>query len=178
LKFNERVLEEASNPAHPLLERLRFLSISGTNLDEFFMVRVAGLRGQQQRRIEELSIDGRTASEQLADTVAAADRLMVQQQKLWRKLMKELGSAGIKIVQPSAMGKTLQTQVGKYFREQVLPVLTPQALDPAHPFPFIPNQGLSLIFDMRRKDDGEVVRQLVLIPQSLAPAHASSQSRR
>ena len=168
LKFNERVLEEASNPAHPLLERLRFLSISGSNLDEFFMVRVAGLRGQQQRRIEELSIDGRTPSEQLADTVAAADRLMVRQQKLWRKLMKELGSEGIKIVQPSAMGKTLQTQVGKYFREQVLPVLTPQALDPAHPFPFIPNQGLSLIFDMRRKDDGEVVRQLVLIPQSLA----------
>ena len=168
LKFNERVLEEASNPAHPLLERLRFLSISGSNLDEFFMVRVAGLRGQQQRRIEELSIDGSTPSEQLADTVAAADRLMVRQQKLWRKLMKELGSEGIKIVQPSAMGKTLQTQVGKYFREQVLPVLTPQALDPAHPFPFIPNQGLSLILDMRRKDDGEVVRKLVLIPQSLA----------
>ena len=150
LKFNERVLEEASNPAHPLLERLRFLSISGTNLDEFFMVRVAGLRGQQQRHIEELSIDGRTPSEQLADTVAAADRLMIQQQKLWRKLMKELAGEGIKIVQPSALGKLLQTEVGKYFREQVLPVLTPQALDPAHPFPFIPNQGISLIFDMRR----------------------------
>ena len=130
LKFNERVLEEASNPAHPLLERLRFLSISGSNLDEFFMVRVAGLRGQQQRRIEELSIDGRTPSEQLADTVAAADRLMVRQQKLWRKLMKELGSEGIKIVQPSAIGKTLQTQVGKYFREQVLPRSHPTGIGP------------------------------------------------
>ena len=94
LKFNERVLEEASNPAHPLLERLRFLSISGTNLDEFFMVRVAGLRGQQQRNIEELSIDGRTPTQQLEETVAAADALMAQQQKLWKKLIKETGRRG------------------------------------------------------------------------------------
>jgi polyphosphate kinase len=167
LKFNERVLEEASNPAHPLLERLRFLSISGTNLDEFFMVRVAGLRGQQQRKIEELSIDGRTPSEQLSATVAAADALMAQQQKLWKKLIRELAAEGVKVVEPSAIGKTHQTEVETYFREQILPVLTPQALDPAHPFPFIPNQGISLIFDMRRKDDGEIVRQLVMIPQSL-----------
>ena len=87
LKFNQRVLEEAANPAHPLLERLRFLSISGTNLDEFFMVRVAGLRGQQSRKIEELSIDGRTATEQLNDTVAAADALMIEQQKFLHKLI-------------------------------------------------------------------------------------------
>jgi polyphosphate kinase len=164
LKFNERVLEEAANPAHPLLERLRFLSISGTNLDEFFMVRVAGLRGQQQRRIEELSIDGRTPSEQLSETVAAADALMAEQQKLWKKLIKELAAEGIKVVEPAAIGKTHQAEVERYFTEQILPVLTPQALDPAHPFPFIPNQGISLIFDMRRKDDGEVVRQLVMIP--------------
>jgi polyphosphate kinase len=168
LKFNQRVLEEAANPAHPLLERLRFLSISGTNLDEFFMVRVAGLRGQQSRKIEELSIDGRTATEQLNDTVAAADALMIEQQKLWRKLMKELATEGIRVIEPSAIGKTVQAEVEQYFREQILPVLTPQALDPAHPFPFIPNQGISLIFDMRRKDDGEVVRQLVMIPSSLA----------
>ena len=168
LKFNQRVLEEAANPAHPLLERLRFLSISGTNLDEFFMVRVAGLRGQQSRKIEELSIDGRTATEQLNDTVAAADALMIEQQKLWRKLMKELATEGIKVIEPSAIGKTVQAEVEQYFREQILPVLTPQALDPAHPFPFIPNQGISLIFDIRRKDDGEVVRQLVMIPSSLA----------
>lgn len=167
LKFNERVLEEATNPAHPLLERLRFLSISGTNLDEFFMVRVAGLRGQQSRKIEELSIDGRTPSEQLAATVAAADALMAQQQKLWKKLLKELAAEGIKVVEPTAIGKSHAAEVERYFREQILPVLTPQALDPAHPFPFIPNQGISLIFDMRRKDDGEVVRQLVMIPSSL-----------
>ena len=167
LKFNQRVLEEAANPAHPLLERLRFLSISGANLDEFFMVRVAGLRGQQLRKIEELSIDGRTPSEQLTATVEAADALMVQQQKLWKILKHQLKDEGIRVIEPAAIAKSALAEVERYFREQILPVLTPQALDPAHPFPFIPNQGISLIFDMRRRDDGEVVRQLVMIPASL-----------
>jgi len=167
LKFNERVLEEAANPAHPLLERLRFLSISGSNLDEFFMVRVAGLRGQQMRRIGELSIDGRTPGEQLAAIISAADALMEQQQKLWRALRRQLKLHGIKVITPSAIGASHMQAVEKHFREQILPVLTPQALDPAHPFPFIPNQGIGIIFDMRRKSDGETVRQLVLIPSSL-----------
>ncbi len=167
LKFNERVLEEAANPAHPLLERLRFLSISGSNLDEFFMVRVAGLRGQQMRRIGELSIDGRTPGEQLSAIISAADSLMEQQQKLWRALRRQLKLHGIKVITPSAIGASHMQEVEKHFREQILPVLTPQALDPAHPFPFIPNQGIGIIFDMRRKSDGETVRQLVLIPSSL-----------
>lgn len=167
LKFNERVLEEAANPAHPLLERLRFLSISGSNLDEFFMVRVAGLRGQQMRRIGELSIDGRTPGEQLSAIISAADALMEQQQKLWRALRRQLKLHGIKVITPSAIGASHMQAVEKHFREQILPVLTPQALDPAHPFPFIPNQGIGIIFDMRRKSDGETVRQLVLIPSSL-----------
>jgi polyphosphate kinase len=167
LKFNQRVLEEAANPNHPLLERLRFLSISGSNLDEFFMVRVAGLYGQVQRRIEELSIDGRTPSEQLAATVKAADGLMLEQQKLWTALKRGLAKEGIQVLAPSAIGKTALAHVAQHFAEQVLPVLTPQALDPAHPFPFIPNQGISLIFEMRRMDDLEIVRQLVMIPPSL-----------
>ena len=167
MKFNERELEEAANPAHPLLERLRFLSISGSNLDEFFMVRVAGLRGQQMRRIGELSIDGRTPGEQLAAIISAADALMEQQQKLWRALRRQLKLHGIKVITPSAIGASHMQAVEKHFREQILPVLTPQALDPAHPFPFIPNQGIGIIFDMRRKSDGETVRQLVLIPSSL-----------
>ena len=102
LKFNQRVLEEAANSNHPLLERLRFLSISGTNLDEFFMVRVAGLYGQIVRKIEELSIDGRTPSEQLAATVKAADALMAQQQRLWKQLKRQLAKENIKILAPSA----------------------------------------------------------------------------
>ncbi len=168
LKFNQRVLEEAANLSHPLLERLRFLSISGANLDEFFMVRVAGLYGQVLRKIEELSIDGRTPSEQLADTVKAADALMAQQQRLWQSLKRQLGKEGIKVLSPSMIGKAALAHVEVHFREQILPVLTPQALDPAHPFPFIPNQGISLIFEMQRKDDGAVVRQLVMIPPSLS----------
>jgi polyphosphate kinase len=167
LKFNQRVLEEAANAAHPLLERLRFLSISGANLDEFFMVRVAGLYGQVLRKIEEPSIDGRTPSEQLTATVQGADALMVQQQRLWKGLKRQLAKQGIKVVDPAAIGKKALASVEKHFAEQVLPVLTPQALDPAHPFPFIPNQGISLIFEMKRKDDGEIVRQLVMIPPSL-----------
>jgi polyphosphate kinase len=167
LKFNQRVLEEAANASHPILERLRFLSISGTNLDEFFMVRVAGLYGQIVRKIEELSIDGRTPSEQLAATVKAADALMAQQQKLWKSLKRQLAKENIKVLPPSAIGKIALKSVEQHFREQVLPVLTPQALDPAHPFPFIPNQCISLIFEMQRKDNAEVVRQLVMIPPSL-----------
>lgn len=168
LNFNRRVLEEASNRSHPLLERLRFLSISGSNLDEFFMVRVAGLRGQQIRKIEELSIDGMTAGEQLEAISNEADSLMSDQQKLWQQLRKQLAKEGISVIDPGEIGKKAEAAVEQYFREQILPVLTPQALDPGHPFPFIPNQGLSLIFEMRRLNDKEIVRQLIMIPSALS----------
>jgi polyphosphate kinase len=167
LQFNRRVLEEASNRSHPVLERLRFLSISGSNLDEFFMVRVAGLRGQQVRDIEEQSIDGMTAGEQLQAIIKQADALMADQQKLWHQLRKQLAKDGIAVIEPGEIGKKAEATVEQFFREQILPVLTPQVLDPAHPFPFIPNQGLSLIFEMRRKRDNELVRQLIMIPSAL-----------
>ncbi len=167
LKFNRRVLEEAANRSHPLLERLRFLSISGSNLDEFFMVRVAGLRGQQIRKIEELSTDGMTPGEQLEAISVEADALMADQQKLWQQLRKQLAKEGISVIDPAEIGRKAEAAVELHFREQILPVLTPQALDPAHPFPFIPNQGLSLIFEMRRLHDKELVRQLIMIPSAL-----------
>jgi polyphosphate kinase len=167
LKFNRRVLEEAANRSHPLLERLRFLSISGSNLDEFFMVRVAGLRGQQIRGIEELSLDGMTPGEQLTAIAVEADSLMADQQKLWQQLRKQLAKEGISVIDPGEIGRKAEAAVELHFREQILPVLTPQALDPAHPFPFIPNQGLSLIFEMRRLHDKELVRQLIMIPSAL-----------
>ncbi|WP_375390399.1 RNA degradosome polyphosphate kinase [uncultured Sphingomonas sp.] len=164
LAFNRRVLEEASNPAHPLLERLRFLSISGSNLDEFFMVRVAGLKGQQLQDVDRRSADGLTVSQQLAAVIAAADALMADQQRVWADLRERLDEAGLFVLRRDAVDSATAGWLETYFREQVFPTLTPQALDPAHPFPFIPNKGLSLIFDLVRRSDGEPIRELVMLP--------------
>ena len=167
LAFNQRVLEESLNPAHPLLERLRFLSISGSNLDEFFMVRVAGLKGQQLQNIEERSVDGMTPTQQLDAIARDADALMAAQQAQWARLASELGDAGITVLSEDAIQGDDATALEQHFREQIFPVLTPQALDPAHPFPFIPNQGLSLLLDLKRLSDGEPIRELVMIPATL-----------
>lgn len=167
LAFNRRVLEESSNPAHPLLERLRFLSISGTNVDEFFMVRVAGLKGQQIEKIEENSVDGLTPTQQLDAIARDADLLVAEQQRLLTQIMLELSGAGVSVLEQDNIIGAVATQLEVHFREQIFPVLTPQALDPAHPFPFIPNQGLSVIFDLKRISDGEPIRELVMIPASL-----------
>ena len=167
IAFNRRVLEEACNSAHPLLERLRFLSISGSNLDEFFMVRIAGLKGQQQRQVEERSLDGLSPGQQLGAIVAEADALVASQQNVWRDLCALLTDEGI-LVGEHAIDDAAATWLEGYFRTQLVPVLTPQALDPAHPFPFIPNGGLSVIFQLVRQADDEPVRELVLLPSSIA----------
>jgi polyphosphate kinase len=166
LQFNWRVLEEARNAAHPLLERLRFLSISGGNLDEFFMVRVAGLRGQVIQNIQELSVDGLTPAQQLALIDKDASSLMSAQQSIWLSLKSELAQQKI-IVDDDALSATELKNLEAHFVDQIFPVLTPQALDPAHPFPFIPNLCLSLIFDLQRDTDGEPVRELIMVPNSL-----------
>ncbi|MFC7537066.1 RNA degradosome polyphosphate kinase [Sphingomonas sp. GCM10030256] len=167
LAFNRRVLEEAANPAHPLLERLRFLSISGTNLDEFFIVRVAGLKGQQLEGVEERSNDGLTPTRQLADISRAADALVAEQQAIWLQLGQELAAAGIEVVAPEELQDEEREWLRDWFREQILPVLTPQAIDPSHPFPFIPNGGFSLIFSMVDTADGEPVNEVLMIPASM-----------
>ncbi len=168
LKFNRRVIEEAETEAHPLLERVRFLSISGSNLDEFFSVRVAGLRGQQSRKVEEVSIDGMSPTEQLVAIAEEADAIIALQQALWLELKDRLAGHDIEVVDETALNTTERNELIGVFRDQILPVLTPQALDPAHPFPFIPNQGLSMILEMLREADGEIVRQLVMLPSRLA----------
>ncbi|SDA19508.1 RNA degradosome polyphosphate kinase [Sphingomonas sp. NFR15] len=168
IAFNRRVLEEARNQAHPLLERLRFLSISGSNLDEFFMVRVAGLKGQQLQDVERRSPDGLNSSQQLAAIVGEADELIEQQRTVWRELRGLLAGTGIVVLSSRTIDESvtpdelrwLETQ----FREQIFPILTPQALDPAHPFPFMPNKGLAVMFDMVRESDEQPIRELVMLP--------------
>ncbi len=167
LAFNERVLDEACNRAHPLLERLRFLSISGNNLDEFFMVRVAGLRGQQLINVEQLSADGLTPAQQLAALGESADALMRRQQVVWKTLHGELAEQDFHVLSNEGVDAESSLWLEAHFRDQVLPVLTPQALDPAHPFPFIPNKGFSIIFDLKRLSDDEPIRELLMIPPTL-----------
>ena len=165
LAFNRRVLEEACNPKHPLLERVRFLSISANNLDEFFMVRVAGLKAHQAMGVEELSPEGMTVGQQLAAIIAEADRLVTSQHEVWAQLQAELDRAGMHVVGEEPLDADAESWLDQHFREQIFPVLTPQAIDPAHPFPFIPNRGLSLIFELRKGRTS--VRELIMAPPTL-----------
>lgn len=167
LAFNHRVLAEASNPDYPLLERLRFLSISGSNLDEFLMVRVAGLAGQVRRRIDEISIDGLTPSQQLSAIREAVRELEAAQQIAWQELKGSLAHAGISVLDIRKIGREEARWLRDYFREHVLPVMTPQAIDPAHPFPFVANQGFGIMFPMTRLADGAGVMEMILVPQAL-----------
>ena len=167
LAFNERVLAEASNTNYPLLERLRFLSISGSNLDEFMMVRVAGLAGQVRSQVEELSIDGQTPSQQLAAIRAAVESLEASQQAAWHSLRGQLAEKGIAIIGQERLDTARARWLRDYVAQHLVPVITPQAIDPAHPFPFIANQGMGVLFSLARIADGAPVMEMVLIPQAL-----------
>ncbi|NEX91335.1 RNA degradosome polyphosphate kinase [Caulobacter sp. 17J65-9] len=166
LAFNQRVIEEAENPRHPLLERLRFLSISANNLDEFYMVRVAGLKGQVRERVRVVSQDGLTPGEILDKVNDAAGALMARQQRQWRLLRDLLGKEGLEVVHPDKVTKSELAKLEPEFLNQLFPVLTPLAIDPAHPFPFIPNLGFSLALKLRRKD-GKPLYALVPVPQQV-----------
>ncbi len=167
LQFNMRVLEEAENERHPVLERLRFLSISGNNLDEFYMVRVAGLRGQCDAGVEVRSDDGLTPLQQLNEVNIVAEQLMTKQQKVWASLVKQMRSEGIVFLSKDEISETELEWVKTYFLDNVLPVLTPIAVDPAHPFPFIPNLGFTMGLSLKRKSDGEGMVALLPVPSHL-----------
>ena len=167
LAFNQRVLEEADNKAHPLFERVKFLSISASNLDEFFMVRAAGLSGQVNAGIEEKSQDGLTPAQQLAKVIASADALMARQQGIWNTLRGELRTAGIAVLDPAELGEADRGWLESHFLEHIFPVLTPIAVDPEHPFPFIPNLGSGLVLQLTRRKDGHSMNALIRLPQQI-----------
>ena len=166
LAFNERVMEEAVDLSHPLLERVRFLSISGGNLDEFYMVRVAGLQAQVEEGINSRSQDGLTAKEQLEAIRARVARLMDEQQVLWRSLLDELRQERIQVLEIADLTPDDLTWLQARFMSAFFPIMTPIAVDPAHPFPFIPNATLSLALQLESSEDAERLDAVVLLPPS------------
>lgn len=167
LAFNTRVLEEADNPLHPLLERVRFISISATNLDEFYSVRVAGLVGQAAAGITLTSQDGLTPSQQLAAIHARAQELMAEQRRVWDALRGTLRAQGLAVIDPDELTDQDRGWLEQWFMDRIFPVLTPLAIDPAHPFPFIPSLGLVMVLKLHREKDGTVMRALLPIPAQL-----------
>ncbi len=167
LAFNWRVLEEATNPRVPLLERLRFLSISATNLDEFYTVRVAGLRELAQTGNTTPAIDGRTPAEQLVLIDADARRLIQHQIDVWSDLAVEMEAEGISMLSRKKLSREDKEFLTEFFMEQVFPILSPLAIDPAHPFPFIPNEGHSLALHLQRRSDKRALQALLPVPHQI-----------
>lgn len=164
LAFNERVLAEADNKIHPLFERLRFLAISGSNLDEFYMVRVAGLKAQQRRNIQSRSDDGMTAAQQLESIYVRVGELLQGQQACWMRLSAELAEQRVMLLQSRDLDPSALSWLKDYFKESIYPLLTPIAVDPAHPFPFLPNLGTALALTLHHKDANRAVQAIVPLP--------------
>ncbi|WP_019962083.1 RNA degradosome polyphosphate kinase [Woodsholea maritima] len=167
LEFNKRVLEEAENIHHPMLERLRFLSISASNLDEFYMVRVAGLRAQVRNGHDRPGQDGLTPSQQLSQINEAASALMDHQQNLWTHIRDELNKAGVQVVKAEELTRAEKAWLRDDFLAHTLPVITPLAIDPAHPFPFIPNLGFAVALKLEHEKDGRAMNALLPLPNGV-----------
>jgi len=166
LDFNMRVLEEAQNPCVPLLERLRFLSITDSNLKEFYMVRVAGLKAQVAAGIQDKSQDGRSPQQQLAEINERAGVMIAQQSETWKTLRKSLVKEGVDFTTPEDLSVAERKWLLQYYRDQIFPVLTPLAIDPGHPFPFIPNLGFAMVMALKEKGGkGEQKMSLLPVPQ-------------
>ena len=168
LAFNGRVLEEATNKRQPLLERVRFLSISASNMDEFYMVRVAGLKAQIRADLPQVAPDGKTLPEQIRAIKSASRALRARQTQVWRGLREELRQVGLILVAANELSQSDNAWLGDYFKSNVFPVLTPLAIDPGHPFPFLPNLGFALAVQLIREETGEGMRAHVLLPRQIS----------
>jgi polyphosphate kinase len=167
LDFNSRVVEEAENPHHPLLERLRFVSISASNLDEFYSVRVAGLIGQAKAGVTAAASDGHSPAQQLAAIKLRAEAILAKQLRVWEELRVLLQDAGIAVLEPRSLTGEDRAWLDTYFMERVFPVLTPLAIDPAHPFPFIPNMGLVMALRLVLEEDHTRMNALIPLPSQV-----------
>ena len=167
LEFNQRVLEEAENLKIPLAERLNFLSISGSNLDEFFMVRVAGLKGQVDSEVFIETIDGLMPEQVLFEVIKKSKFIKKKQNECWKNILKELSKKGIKVCQTKQLNLTEKKWLKTYFVSDIFPLLTPVAIDPAHPFPFVPNLGLSIVLKLKSKKSKNIIRVVIPFPKGL-----------
>ena len=167
LEFNQRVLEEAENSKIPLAERLNFLAISGSNLDEFFMVRVAGLKGQVDSEVFIETIDGLMPEQVLYEVIKKSKFIKKKQNKCWENILKELINKGIKVCETKQLNLTEKRWLKTYFLKEIFPLLTPVAIDPAHPFPFVPNLGLSIVLKLKSKKSKNIIRVVIPFPKGL-----------
>ncbi len=166
LAFNARVIDQAYDTSNPLLERLNFLAISASNLDEFYNIRVSGLKAQVENEVTLRGDDGRTPAETLDAALEASAAMILRQHDCWQALRQEMAKAGIVVTGPDKLSRTDRVWLREFFRRMVLPLLTPIAVDPAHPFPLIPNRGVALVLQMR-DPDGETARHLVPLPHQI-----------
>ncbi len=167
LAFNQRVLEEAHNERHPLFERLRFLSITAKNLEEFYMVRVAGLKGQIAAGVTGRSNDGRSPQQQLDDIRVRSNQLIGDMQQTWKNMRLELASQSIAIIDPDTLGRKDLSWLRTKFENDIFPVLSPIAVDPAHPFPFIPNRGMAIALQLLNSKRNQELEALVMLPPQM-----------
>ena len=167
LEFNKRVLEEAENSKIPLGERLNFLSISGSNLDEFFMVRVAGLKGQVDSEVFIETIDGLMPEQVLYEVIKKSKFIKKKQNECWEIILKELSKNEIKVCGTKQLNVTEKRWLKTYFVKEIFPLLTPVAIDPAHPFPFVPNLGLSIVLKLKNKKSKNIIRVVIPFPKGL-----------
>jgi polyphosphate kinase len=164
LEFNRRVFNESKDVRNPLLERVFFLSVIGSNLDEFFMKRIGGLKQQVGAELKLLSIDGRTPQQQINESYEIVRDILEKQQELERELLVLLAKKDIRIVKYKMLDEAQRQKMASYFRDSIYPLLTPQGMDPAHPFPFISNLSLNLLVATRHSDSEHIYLNRIKVP--------------